>query len=205
MSFSIANRATIPSEAQQLARSKPQNITGLITFTSLQSYFITRNWKVFLVDEASFFILSEIDITSNPTRNSSVLSLNSNYLTYGLYKMSLTVKTQTSEMIFEEELTHFVKIIPTGLNIYAFENGIEEFSTGKLQSIKLDPAKYTIDPDLLADPKTLTYKFYCKLVSKSLGYVNYLLSEPNRMDLNSVQMQNISNGIDSCFQASSNF
>jgi hypothetical protein len=179
-------------------------MSSLTTFNYTQTFSQNYKWTVYELNESSLNVENQLDLSGNPSRNSANLVFGSNTLTYGLYKFVLLVNMDMTSIFFQEELTTYIRIIPTGINVYGLENGLTDFSIGQSQGVKLKPDQYSADPDLVTNTSTLAYKFYCKLVAKSLGYVNYLLTEPTRLDLDSIQSQYLPQ-TDSCFSSLADF
>ncbi len=197
----IANKIQDPYDAPNITRTTLVNISAIISFNHPKSYNLIKTWNLFELDKSTYSILNEVDLSSNPTHNSTSLIFPSNTLKYGLYKIKLTVYVFVESTFFQKEQATFIRIIPTGISVYALEKGIQYLTIGRLQGVEFKPSDYSFDPDLLANISELTYKFYCRMVPKSQGYVNYLLAEPSRLDLETVK-ESGSSQTSSCFSSS---
>ena len=130
-----------------------------------------------MLDKTSLSVLSEIDLSSNPTSTSTELLIKENTLEYGLYsfKLKVIVYFNSNSNLTNEDET-FIEIIPTGIAIFGLENGVNSIVIGSQQSLNLSPGVYTKDMDEVITPDTLKYQFYCKTVSSSnINGVNSLI------------------------------
>ena len=112
-----------------------------------------------------------IDISSNPTKSNSELVFRPNTLSYGIYKLYFknTILFNSNQQV-HTDITQYIEIIPTGIQVMAFENGISEVSFGYQQDVELNPGLYSTDYDLLAQPSNLNFTFYCRpVVTDSLS------------------------------------
>jgi hypothetical protein len=168
-------------------RSLNSTFYSIVNFPSQTELNQTRKftWKIESIDEVTQQVLELHDISSNPTSNSSNLTLIANSLSYGLKKLTFSINITISNPLEykNSQVTTYFRVIPTGINVYGLRNGIRELTVGRLQDAELRPADYSVDPDLLTSPASLSFKFYCKLVEKSLNYVNYVEENPSRLDL----------------------
>jgi hypothetical protein len=159
------------------------------------------------VDQTSFNVISTVSISSNPTALTQSLTLPTNFLQFGLYKITFlanaTITTPPVQYFSNESFT-YVKIVMSGINLFCLPNGQNNVTIGKLQSYVLSPALYSNDLDQLVDVKTLTYKFYCKVVSKASGFVNYVHSDPTYPDLDAIKTSNTL-PVGSCFNSTNSF
>ena len=122
-----------------------------------------------------------IDISSNPTKSNSELVFKPNTLLYGIYKLYFknTVTFNSNQQVYTD-ITQYIDIIPTGIQVIAFENGINELSFGYQQDIELNPGLYSTDYDLLAQLSNLNFTFYCRPVninSNNLFQLNKSISD----------------------------
>ena len=120
-----------------------------------------------------------IDLSSNPTKSNSELVFKPNTLSYGIYKLYFKNKvTFNSNQQVYSQTTQYIEIIPTGIQVIAFENSLSEMSVGYQQDIELNPGLYSTDYDLLAQPSELNFTFYCRPVnSNNLFQFNKSISD----------------------------
>ena len=69
---------------------------------------------------------------------------------------------------FQESVDTYVKIIPTGIGVFAFENGIAEQTIGTGQFLVLDPGQYSFDFDEIYNARQLKYRYFCRIVINGL-------------------------------------
>ena len=105
--------------------------------------------------------------TNNPTIYSSTLVLQSNTLDYGVYQFKFTVKiTMTNEgSVFTNDISTYVKVIPTGLVVNALQNGIQSILIGSNQTLIFNQAMYSYDMDNFISAQLLEFKFFCQKVN----------------------------------------
>jgi hypothetical protein len=105
-------------------------------------------------------------VQSNPTKSNSELVFKPNTLSYGIYKLYFknTVTFNSNQQVYAD-ITQYIEITPTGIQVIAFENGINEISFGYQQDIELNPGLYSVDYDLLAQLSNLSYNFYCRPIN----------------------------------------
>ena len=110
--------------------------------------------------------ISEIDLTSNPTSSSTELLIRENTLEFGLYHFHLKVIVifNTNKNVTNTDET-FIEIIPTGLAVFALENGVSSTLIGSQQALTLSPGVFTKDMDEIITSDKLTFKFYCKTIN----------------------------------------
>jgi hypothetical protein len=201
----MSKRIENPSQAPNVTRTTVQNFQTSIQFNYPENYTISHEWKFFLLDDTSFTVLNQVNVPIIESINPLSIVIEKNKMFYGLYKIMLLFDIDMSNkmQIFQEEVLTYVKIVPTGLNIYALEHGIPFYTIGRLQTIQLIPARFSWDPDEITDCGALSYSFYCKLVDKTLGHYNFVLNDQSRDDLNSSKLTNLFSS-DSCFTSASN-
>jgi hypothetical protein len=128
-------------------------------------------------------------IINNPTIYSSTLVLQSNTLDYGIYKFKFTVKiTMTNDgSVFTNDISTYVQVIPTGLVVYALQNGIQSILIGSNQTLIFNPVLYSFDMDNFVSPQLLEFKFFCQKVNSSAIMENI---ENSQIDLYQYKMNN---------------
>ncbi len=98
----------------------------------------------------------------------AILVIYSNSLDYGVYYLTYSARIIYSNdmgvtTLFLQDTTQtFIDIVPSGVNVFAFENGISQRTYGTSQRIVIDPGSFSIDMDKLVNPSTLNYTFYCQ-------------------------------------------
>ncbi len=204
MSLALSELFSSPQIAPNITRTTVQNLTTFASFNHSNSYNLNIKWKLYGLDEVTYAQVKEIDMSIFPTSNSPSLILGSNTLFYGPYKVVTYITLEMSNQLFQEELITYQRIVPTGIKIYGFSNGRRDFTIGRLQTFEIKANEFSIDPDLITDARYLSYKFYCKIVNKNLGYVNYVASEPTRPDLFEAQSMNLAE-TQSCFTSKNDY
>ena len=160
-------------------RSKLFSLIATNLFSCNSSYSMTSRWKLNRIDSSS----TQIDLSSNPSWQSSELAIQANSLSYGVYVFNFetNVTLSSNNTLLTNNLSTYVQIIPTGLAIYGLPNGVSGLLVGSLQSFSLKPALYSVDMDNLISPNSLIFKFYCSTIE-----ANSVLSSNNNnvnMDL----------------------
>ena len=144
-----------------------------------------------------------VDLSTNPTSLSSHLVIPANAIPYGLYEFSLLVNiTLSNGSILSNTASTFFRIIPTGLAVFALQNGISRILIGSQQTLTLDPAAYSIDLDALVSPNSLQYTFYCHTVNLT----STLSTKQNNSDLLTYKTNPLlaMSSINTCFNSNSN-
>jgi hypothetical protein len=101
------------------------------------------------------------------------LVIKENTLDYGLYQFTLQVDVSFNGMIVSSSAQTYVQIIPTGLAVFALENGVSSVIIGSKQAFSLQPTTYTFDRDDIIQPSQLTFVYYCKTIN---------ISDPNSVN-----------------------
>ena len=145
--------ATLPSP-YRIKRSKMFSLSTSTYFvcnlTFNQSYKWTGN-------RLSLSGYSLIDLNANPSSFSSELVIQKNQFDYGIYEFTFEVEING----FRCNISTFIEIIPSGLAVYALENGIQSVTIGYEQSLTLDAPSFSFDFDNLVSSSNLTFKYYC--------------------------------------------
>ncbi len=190
---------------QIIFRSKLFMLNTATYFSCNSSYTMTYKWSANLI--VSSTIVSKIDLSSNPTWQSTSLVIQANTLAYGLYafnfQTNVTITKTISDVFLTNNIATYVQITPTGLAVYGLENGVSGLLIGSQQSFSLKPALYSLDLDSLIKPSSLQYKFYCFTISQgSNTVVNATLSVDLLSYKNNSLLQMNSNS--TCFSSNSN-
>ena len=151
-SFTQANPA-------QIFRSNIFSLSTTTLFACNVTYTSVYTWQ-----------LNGADFVSNPTYHSAELVVQANTLFYGLYQFTCRVDiTSDSFASLTNTLTNtvstFISIIPTGLAVYAIQNGVSSQLIGSSQVFQLNPMAYSFDMDNLVSPISLQFQFYCKTLN----------------------------------------
>ena len=155
----------------QIYRSKLFSLSTQLYFACNYSYTLTNVWQLTRLD-----VPQNIDLSLNPTWQSSELVIQANTLAYGLYAFSFNVQISmlTSGNLNGNQtssVTTYVQIIPTGLAVFAVQNGRSNLLIGSSQVYVLDPLTYSFDFDSVVSMSSLTFVFYCNTVDLTLGPV----------------------------------
>ena len=129
-----------------------------MTFTS------TNTWTLNQLD-AGLKVLKVVDLSTNPTSASTEMVIKENTLDYGLYQFSLQVDVSFNGQVVSSLAQTYVQIVPTGLAVFALENGVSSVLVGSKQAFNLNPSLYTFDMDGLITPDKLSFVYYCKMVN----------------------------------------
>lgn len=156
--------------------------SDFIKFKAFTSYDCTQNftaksyWRIFKIDELSL-METLVNQVENPSLVLPQLKLKSQTLEYGLYKFVYTVVIQMDighlvgySNVSKTTFDHYVKIIPSGIAVFALENGNNYISIGKSQSFILNPFLYSYDIDFLVETNSLDFKFYCFVYDSGKSY-----------------------------------
>ena len=167
----------------KIKRSKLFSIIVNIYFECSLDFSDVKEWTIYKLNNKSNendpSSIELIDISSNPTKSNSELVFKPKSLSYGIYKLYFknTVLYNSNQQVYAD-ITQYIEIIPTGIQVIAFENGINELSFGYQQDIELNPGLYSTDYDLIAQPSKLNFTFYCRPVnSNNLFQFNKSISD----------------------------
>ena len=192
---------------QAILRSKLFSLNTATYFSCNSSYTIAYKWSLKLIQNSSSRI--SIDLSSNPTWQSTSLVIQAYTLSYGLYEFNFQTnatitKANNVVVALTNNLTTYVQIIPTGFAVFGLQNGVSGLLVGTQQSFILKPALYSLDLDSLVQPSSLQYKFYCFTINKnSITSVNTSQSIDLFTYKNNSLLQVKSNA--TCFQSNSKF
>lgn len=154
-------------------------------FLCLESNFILTNqkrWQVEKMKNISGQLITTqlIDISSNPTKSQTELTIKEYELEFGYYK--ITYEVLFSNGLLDSAYT-YVKVVPTGLLILASESGLNEIQRGYKQNVILDPVNYSIDYDKSVRFSELYFKYFCRVVYPQNKNVSYPLINGSFIDL----------------------
>ena len=178
-----------------IKRSTLFSLSTLTYFVCNQNYTQQFSWSL-----KSFNTTLYINLTSNPSWQSSELVMQSNSLEYGLYEATINtqIKLENSNSVFANNKSITFQIIPTGINVYGLPNGVQSILIGSNQSFSLNPRKHSVDLDSLISPSNLTFKFYCVTkfsnYSSSIDLLTYKMNSSLPMNSNQT-----------CFDSNSKF
>jgi hypothetical protein len=183
------------SSPAQIFRSSMFSLVTITYFGCNLTYTQANKWTLRRID-----ILTSMDLTTNPTSTQSELVIQANTLSYGTYEFTYQVSINTQNMIpLTSSISTYIQIMPTGLAVFALQNGISTLLIGFGQSQILNPSLYSFDFDMLAVMSGLKFKFYCVLSSLSTTHSNQIdlatyKSNPFYSSMNASQACFTSNG-----------
>lgn len=170
------------------------------SFESELNFTVFRLWRIFELDTND-----ELFIEENPTIYSQNLVIRSNTLNFKRYKIIffLTMKLDTGYLQsiqneFTTALKLYINVIPSGIQVFGLQNGIDYIIIGKSQSVTLNPSKFSFDMDDLVPSTSLKFKIYCRLVGLAM-----IDAEFNTTEMNDLKSQKYSGKLDinSCFNS----
>ena len=160
---------------QIILRSKLFSLNMATYFSCNSSYTMTNKWRLILFNSSSF---TNIDLSSNPTWQSTSLVIQAYTLSYGLYAFNFqtNVTLENSNVFLTNNLTTYVKIVPTGFAVFGLQNGVSGLLIGSQQTFNLNPSLYSLDLDNIVQPNSLEYKFYCfPILTNTLANITQLI------------------------------
>jgi hypothetical protein len=190
---------------QIIFRSQLFMLNTATYFSCNSSYTMTYKWSANLI--VSSTIMTKIDLSSNPTWQSTSLVIQANTLAYGLYafnfQTNVTITKTISDVFLTNNKATYVQITQIGLAVYGLENGVSGLLIGSQQSFSLKPASYSLDLDSLIKPSSLQYKFYCFTISQGS---NTVVNATQSLDLLSYKNNSLlqMNSNSTCFSSNSN-
>ena len=183
----------------------------MLTFSSVISFYCNTNftyqniWTLTLVSPKNLAPLSVINLSTNPTSQSSELVIKENSLAYGLYMFQFQVLVSFNGMsqISSNVAVTYMKIIPTGLAVFGIANGVSYVLIGTNQLFSLQPSVYSMDLDNIVVSSQLNFAYFCKTVN--LSDPNSVNTPASQIDLLSYNTnQAVLNWNQDCFVNSSN-
>lgn len=192
------------------------------SYTQKNPYVIYRSKQLILSTETYFscnstqttqYIWSQTQFNSmnntnnnllnNPTVNSSCLVIQPNTLSYGLYQFTFSVKITLSldGSLYVNNISTFVLIVPTEIVVNALKNGVQSLLIGSNQTLIFNPSLYSIDLDNIVSPYSLSFLFYCQIVSNDSTSL-----EMNNFELHQYKMNStmIISSNQTCFESNGN-
>ncbi|RNA44723.1 Location of vulva defective 1 [Brachionus plicatilis] len=173
----IPNEFTNFSHPTQIFRNESFSIPGTVTPQCLEAYSLTYKWTVLQLDSNGNE--TEIIIMDNPSLNSLFLAILHDTLFYGIHKIkleaNLTVDTgyiKNINNVFFNSTEAYVRIIPTGIEIFTLENNLDYMKVGFNQSFEVEPARFSYDYDQIAKFDELSYEFFCFIKNRSENFTS---------------------------------
>ena len=174
------------TQPKTIYRSQQITLSTLASFACNSTYTLRKAWSLIKLDENANY--NSISLSSNPTSLTSMLVIEENILDYGLYMFSFdlalsitTTEEEASNMLYirSSNVSTFIRVIQTGIGVYALENGISNVRIGYMQMLVLNPGVYSKDFDQFVSTQTLSFVFYCRCRRR----VNNELQDGTQMDL----------------------
>jgi hypothetical protein len=104
----------------------------------------SKLWNVYKINSADNTPDKNLDLaSSNPTRTISEIVFDSNTLTYGTYMFTFTstynyINIRTNQLELRTGvLTTYIEVIPSGIAVFGWANGISYSLFGAMQSISI--------------------------------------------------------------------
>ena len=139
-------------------------------------------WTVNQVNQLTGVTINNVDLSSNPTQSLSEIVFDSNFFAFGLYQVtcqsSYSFKNFQSNLneIRSSQIQAYIQIIPKGLAIFGWANGVSSMTFGSNQQIDINPGLNSYDFDLLANIASLSYQFYCIKIDTRNSLAKFNLS-----------------------------
>ena len=164
--LNLQKKSKNASSLPKILRSSLFSIPSIANFYCNTSFTSRYIWSARKLNKSNLELVKEIDLTSNPTSSSAELLIKENKLEFGLYHFHLQVIVifNTNKNVTNTDET-FIEIIPTGLAVFALENGVSSTLIGSQQALTLSPSVFTKDMDEIITPDKLAFKFYCKTIN----------------------------------------
>ena len=173
----IESRTPLYTKPRIQTKSDLFSLNGITTINCNTSLSNQKKWLIFKVDEITGQDLEQItqSLKNNPTIDYAELVIQSQTLTYGLYRF---VFTSSMNDMTSSQIDTFVKIIPSGLVLSTLSlsqpmyGGTIEITRGWNQSIKFNPFLNTYDIDSVAVITSLSFKYSCQIIDSNVeqGY-----------------------------------
>ena len=204
----ILNRSSQFFQPSIILRSKRFSIIGNTKINCKLSIRNIRQWTLFFIRESNGDPIRQIDIASNPTSTFNELVVPSNSLIYGLYRFVYKVEMYSNNVdlsAFQEEVDHYVKIVPSGIVVQVFPGGMYKIRRGINQNIVLDPTFYSYDLDSVYPIKNLKFKYYCSIFENGILVKSPKISLDNSIDLVKIKKNFSIYSNYSCFDRADSF
>lgn len=154
------------SSPKRIFRSNLFSISSIIfLYCSNVTFTSAKTWALNQIDPANFSILKTINLSANPTCTTTELVIRENTLEFGLYEFSLRVDVSFDGGTNSSSTQTYVQIIPSGLAVFALENGVSGRLVGSKQAFILSPSLYSFDLDNIITAEELSFVFYCSTVN----------------------------------------
>ena len=164
-------------------------------------YLKSLRWTVSQLDSATFALIRTLDLSSNPSALTGELIFAENSLSYGLYEFKFATDLMFNSETLSSTIQTYVKIVPSGVAVFALENGVKETKIGSSQRYYLRPTVYSFDFDGLILPSQLDFVYYCRVIRLDSTYVNMEQTDLETYKLNG---QLTMNRNETCFASNSN-
>ena len=140
-------------------------VSSVISFYCNTNFTYVNQWTLSQIGQQ----IINIDLSANPTAQLSELVIKENTLAYGLYRFQfqVTVTFNGNSQISSNLAETFIEIVPTGLAVFAIENGVSSVLIGTKQSFYLQPSVFSLDFDNIIQPSQLNFTYFCKTVNQS--------------------------------------
>jgi hypothetical protein len=186
----IENRSPDFFNPTVIVRSKMFTLIGITILecdTNLQNL---KQWFLYEINPSTGSTTRTISLNELGSAFNAELFIQGNYLAYGTYKFVYQVNMNGGDSPFQGTVETYIRIIPTGIGIFAFSGGIREVTRGTAQSIEVNPGKYSFDFDGIYTGVQLSYRFYCRIVVDGLPYEFPSTSFNNYVDLLQIKNDN---------------
>jgi hypothetical protein len=162
----------------------------------------SKQWKVSQVDPVSGVVISQIAMNNNPSSSASSLSLESNALACGMYKISFTVTMDqtVTVQLFQSTVFTYVNIVPAGLVIKLLPDSPTLINVGNSQLITLNATQYSYDPNFpIGAPQRLltNFQWFCWNVKEAPPPYN---SSNAQTPYTQTQLATVTSDLGGCFR-----
>ena len=199
--LSITNRSSLFYSPTIYNRSNLFFIETTTVINCTDNLNNTKTWFIYKTDPLSGARGAQVKLTNNPTVNYAEIVIQPNSLSYGLYRFLYQVSMSGPNTVaFMNQIDTYIKIIPSGIVVSAFNNGLNEIRRGLSQNIVLDPVTNSYDLDNLISTSALNFKFYCQILDDGIARGFSYLTLHTKIDLLMFKKNpSLSNSIFSCF------
>nr|AKN21726.1 PKD1L-3 [Schmidtea mediterranea] len=163
-------------------RSNQIIISGIVS--DIPCTMTTTNYKLWtavLIDPNYLTTMKEIDLSSIPTANNSQLIIPPRFLSYGLYKFTLTVTMDKSITVFTFQSSNFtfLQIVKSPLVVGLSSGGLTIISRSIQEDICFTPLIYSQDPDLnVQDFLNWNWVWTCQEKNEIMNTSNIVYPKP---------------------------
>ncbi|CAF1088571.1 unnamed protein product, partial [Brachionus calyciflorus] len=172
ISLNISSEFLNESYPKDILRNQEISVSAIIKPECINNYTLTYRWRI--LKQNTYGNDTEIQIPPNPSLETLNLKIPKDTLFYGIYKLrleaNLTVDTgyiKNLTNVFSNEIDAFVRILPSGIDIFSLENYLDFIKIGQNQSLEFQPALYSYDYDQIAKYDSVKFNFYCYVRNKS--------------------------------------